>query len=219
MESNDFQAQRLAMVDCQVRPSDVTKFPIIDAMLNCPREEFVPDNLRSVAYLGDHLVIHQGRVLLDPRIFAKLLNEVDIRSNEFVLDIGCGYGYSSAIISQIAEAVLALEEDQAMADAALSNLTSQDVDNAVCQRGVLCEGAPIHAPYDVIVIQGGIEILPDNICDQLKEGGRIACIFVDRLPGECRIGIKINEQISWRVVFDANAPVLDGFKAGKNFIF
>ena len=219
MDSAGYRAQRLAMVDCQVRPSDVTKFPIIEAMLACPREEFVPDNLRSVAYLGDHLALAEGRVILDPRVFAKMLNEIDIRPDEFVLDIGCGFGYSSAVISHIAEAVVALEEHEDMADSAAFNLAAHAADNAVAVKGALCEGAPVHAPYDAVAIQGGIEVLPDGISAQLKEGGRIVCIFVSRTPGECRVGIKRRGTISWRTAFNADAPLLAGYKAEEEFAF
>lgn len=219
MENIDYYQQRVTMVDCQVRPSDVTKFPIIAAMLDCPREEFVPDSLRSVAYMGDHLTLAEGRVLLDPRTFSKMLNEIDIRKDEFVLDIGCGLGYSSAIISHFAEAVVALEEDEVMAKEAAIGLVAHAVDNAVAVCGKLSEGATIHAPYDVIVVEGGIELLPDGIVSQLKDGGRIACVFVNRHPGECRIGIKRAGKISWRVVFNADVPVMAGFKTKEQFVF
>lgn len=219
MGNTTYQTQRTTMVDCQIRPADVTKYPIIEAMLNCPREEFVSENLRAVAYLGDHLDINIGRVLLDPRVFAKMLNEVDIKPNEFVLDIGCGFGYSTAIISHLAEAVVALEENESMSAAAQKNLSNHDVDNAVCQKGNLVDGAPKFAPYDVIIIEGGIEFLPQPICDQLKEEGRIACVFGERSPGECRIGIKKNDHISWRAAFNAEVPLINGFNIVKEFAF
>ncbi len=207
------------MVDGQVRPADVTKFTIISAMLNCPREAFVPDNLRSVAYLGDHLILGEGRALLDPRVFAKMLNEVGIQGDEFVLDIGCGHGYSSAVIARLAEAVVALEEDESMAEAAMQNLVAHSVDNAVAVKGPLHQGAAQHAPYDVIVIEGGVGVLPDEICEQLKDGGRIVCIFSNQIPGECRVGFKRGGQFSWRVVFNANAPLLKKFRAAGEFVF
>ncbi len=218
MENTDYKAQRQAMVDCQVRPSDVTKFPIIAAMAECPREEFVPDNLRSVAYQGDHLTLADGRALLDPRVFAKMLNEVDIQPDEFVLDIGCGLGYSSAVVSHIAEAVVALEAGD-MADAAASNLAAHAVDNAVAVKGALSDGAPMHAPYDVITVQGGVEFLPESICAQLKEGGRIVCVFMDRSPGECCVGVKRAGHISWRAAFNADAPLIAGYEKEERFLF
>lgn len=111
----DFAAAREVMVDRQVRPADVTLYPIIDAMLAVPREEFVPEALRPVAYFGDHVPLAAGRVLLDPRVFGKLLDGLNIGPSDLVLDVGCGMGYSSAVIARMAEAVVALEEDPALA--------------------------------------------------------------------------------------------------------
>ena len=105
----DFATRRRMMVDTQVRPSDVTEFPIIDAMLSVPREAFVPSDRIEAAYAGDHVDLGEGRVLLDPRCFAKMLEAVDLSNSDLVLDVGTGLGYSSAIIAHIAEAVVAVE--------------------------------------------------------------------------------------------------------------
>ena len=207
------------MVDCQIRPADVTKFPIIEAMLTIPREEFVPDSSRNTAYVGDHVELSEGRILLDPRVFAKMLDGLDIRPDEFVLDVGCGLGYSSAVIAQMAEAVVALEEDDQLADSAAENLSTHAIDNAVAVRGALKQGASQHGPYDTIVIQGGVQVLPTVISDQLKDGGKIACIFSGRPPGECCIGIKNGGRIVWRSAFNADAPLLTGFEKGEDFAF
>ncbi|MCY3879066.1 MAG: protein-L-isoaspartate O-methyltransferase [Rhodobacteraceae bacterium] len=213
----DFDTCRRVMVDSQVRPSDVTKFPIIEAMLKIPREAFVPDSQCHAAYMGDHVELAEGRVLLDPRMFAKMLESLDIRSDEFVLDIGSGFGCSSAVIAHMAEAVVALEQDPTMAENAAAILAEHEIDNAVAVTGTLSEGAPQYSPYDVITIQGGIERLPDAIGAQLREGGRIAAIFVQSPPGECRIGIKQGGRINWRMSFNAHAPVLAGFENRREF--
>ena len=207
------------MVDCQIRPSDVTKFPIIEAMLTIPREEFVPVSSRHAAYVGDHVELADGRVLLDPRVFAKMLDGLDIRPDEFVLDVGCGSGYSSAVIAHMAEAVVALEQDDYLADDAADNLSSHAIFNAVAVRGRLEEGAPQHGPYDSIVIEGGIQVLPGAISQQLKDGGKIACIFAGQPPGECCIGIKNDNRIVWRALFNADAPLLAGFEKEEEFAF
>ncbi len=111
----DYKMRRQIMVDTQVRPSDVTKFPIIDALLNVPREKFVPDGKREAAYIGENLSIGLSRVILEPRTLAKLLDILDIKNNELVLDIGSGLGYSSAVISRMAELVIAVEQDKGFA--------------------------------------------------------------------------------------------------------
>jgi protein-L-isoaspartate(D-aspartate) O-methyltransferase len=216
----DFAAAREAMVDCQVRPSDVTRYPIIAAMLRVPREVFVPAALRPVAYLGEHVPLAPGRVLLDPRVFAKTLDSLDIGPKDLVLDLGCGLGYSAAVIGRMAEAVIALEEDADMAREAEGLLAQHNVDNAVVQAGPLAAGAPEHGPYDAIMIEGGVEQIPPALIDQLKPGGRIAAIFVRGNGfGQARLGLKGPGGVSWRWVFDAAAPLLPGFAGAKAFEF
>lgn len=215
----DFAAAREAMVDCQVRPSDVTRYPIILAMLEVPREVYVPEAVRPVAYLGDPLPLGGGRTLLDPRVFAKMLDAVEIGPSDLVLDVGCGLGYSTAVIAHMAEAAIAVEEDAALAAAAAATLTAEGVDNAVVKAGPLAAGVPAHGLYDAIVVEGGVERLPETLADQLKPGGRIVAIFVDGALGQARLGLKTAEGIAWRRIFDAMAPVLPGFAATKEFEF
>lgn len=213
----DYAARRTMMVDTQVRPSDVTKFPIIEAMLRVPREAFVPDSLREVAYVGENLDIGNGRVLLEPRTLAKLLDALDVRGHELVLDLGAGFGYSSAVIARLAEAVVAVEESETMVKEAETALAVAGVDNVAMVDGPLAAGAPKHGPYDVIVIQGGVETLPEAIENQLKEGGRIGAIFLSGALGVARVGIKRDGRIAWRDVFNCGAPVLDGFVLDSTF--
>ncbi len=209
---SNFAARRTMMVDTQVRPSDVTKFPIIDAMLKVPREDFVPAARREAAYMGENLELDNGRVLLEPRTLAKMLDALDINNDELVLDVGAGFGYSSAVIAHMAEAVVAVEEDEAMVSEAQEALAAVNVDNVVLHNGPLAEGAAQHGPYDVIVVEGGVRQLPSDLEDQLKDGGRIACLFMEGALGEVRIGHKRDGRISWRMAFNASAPLLDGFQ-------
>ncbi len=205
------------MVDTQVRPSDVTKFPIIDAMLTVPREDFVPSAQREAAYMGENLDLGQGRVLLEPRTLAKMLDALAISNIELVLDLGCAMGYSAAVIAHMAEAVVAVEEDEAMAREAQEALVAAGADNAVVHQGPLGDGAAKHGPYDVIIIQGGVQQVPSALTDQLKEGGRIACLFMDGALGEVRLGHKRDGIVSWRMVFNASAPVIRGFEKDSVF--
>lgn len=213
----DYATRRTMMVDTQVRPSDVTKFPIIEAMLSVAREDFVPAAQREAAYIGENLPLGGGRVLLEPRTLAKMLDALAIDGNEMVLDIGCAMGYSTAVIARMAEAVIAVEEDEALAAEAQEALVAAGVDNAVVHVGPLSEGAAKFGPYDVILVGGGVERLPDAVADQLKEGGRIACLFMEGALGEVRIGYKRDGRISWRLAFNAGAPVLPGFEAEAVF--
>lgn len=207
----DYAARRTTMVDTQVRPSDVTKFPIIAAMLDVPREAFVPAALRDVAYAGENLDIAPGRVLLAPRSLAKMLDALDVQPGELVLDIGALRGYSSAVIARLAEAVVAVEELEDQAAEAESLLATLGADNVAVVSAPLTEGAAKHGPYDVVIVQGGVETIPQALIDQLKDGGRMACIFMEAGLGTCRLGFRHGDRIDWRHAFNASAPVLPGF--------
>lgn len=207
------------MVDTQVRPSDVTKFPIIEALLAVPREEFVPSDKREAAYIGEHIDMGDGRVLLAPMTFAKMLDAVNVGPKDVVLDIGCGLGYSSAILARMAEFVVGVEVDGKQADEAQQNLSTHGIDNAAVVEAPLFEGAAKSGPYDVIILQGAIETLPPSIEAQLKESGRIIALFAQGALGEVRIGKKIDGVMNWRLVFNANAPVLPGFEHELDFTF
>lgn len=205
------------MVDTQVRPSDVTKFPIIDAMLSVPREAFVPSTMREAAYVGENLDIGGGRVLLEPRTLAKMLDVLDIKPTEVILDIAPGLGYSTAVLAHMAEFVIGVEDDESRAEEAQSILSEQGIDNAAIIAGALAEGAAKSGPYDVIILQGAVEVLPDSLLAQLKDGGRIVSIFAEGDLGVVRIGYKMDQRINWRMAFNAGAPVLTGFAKKAEF--
>ena len=215
---SEFASRRVMMVDTQVRPSDVTKFPIIDAMLSVPRESFVPEDKREAAYMGENLPLGPGRVLLEARTMAKLLDALDIQPSELVLDIGCGLGYSAAVIARLGETVVAVEEDETLASEAQRLLSDEGVDNAIVVVGKLAEGSAKCAPYDVITIEGGVETVPETVLAQLKDGGRIGAVFMDGAVGTARIGYKTDGHVSWRQAFNAAAPVLPGFRSARNFM-
>lgn len=216
---SDFSALRTMMVDTQIRPSDVTKYPIIEAMLSVPREDFVPDALREAAYADAAVPFEDGRAMLEPRTLAKLLDALDIHGDELVLDVGCGLGYSAAVIARMADFVIALEEDETVAGEAESRLGAAGVDNVAVIAGPLAEGDPKHGPYDAIVIEGAVEEIPAALTAQLKDGGRIAAIFAVGAVGEVRIGVMRNGAVDWRLAFNAGASVLPGFEAAREFAF
>lgn len=199
------------MVDTQVRPNDVTKFPIIEAMLTVPREAFVTDALKEAAYVGENLPLGGGRVMLEPRTLAKMLDALDVQVSDRVLDVGCGLGYASAVLGRMAATVVALENDDGRAAEARERLRANGTGNARVLCGPLAAGAEAESPFDVILVQGGVEDPPAALAAQLAEGGRIACIFVDGALGTCRVGHKLAGNVSWRYAFNASAPVLPDF--------
>jgi protein-L-isoaspartate(D-aspartate) O-methyltransferase len=205
------------MVDTQVRPSDVTKFPIIAAMLDVPREEFVPMAARPVAYMDAPVPLGDGREIPEARTFAKMPDALDLVAEDEVLIVGGNYGYSTAILARMTASVVMVEEDEGMASEAESTLSAQGVDNAAVLTGPLAEGAPKAAPFDVILIEGGVETVPEALTAQLKEDGRIVALFQKGALGECRVGHYANGRIGWRFQFNAAAPVLPGFAASRAF--
>ena len=207
------------MVDTQVRPSDVTKFPVLDAMLSVPRERYVPDGARDLAYMDGPIDLGGGRQLLDPRAIGKLLEALEPTPDEMVLEIGAGLGYTTALLAHLAEAVVAVEQDEDLSREAEAMLSDAGVDNAAVVKAPLVEGSAKHGPFDVVVAFGGVADIPDTITDQLKEGGRIAAIFMDGAVGEARIGLKGGGRVSWRMAFNATAPVLPGFGRVPSFQF
>ena len=213
----DYATRRTMMVDTQIRPSDVTKFPIISAMLSVPRENFVPRDKREAAYMGDNIDLGGNRTILDPRTFAKMLDALDIQPTDFVLDIGMGLGYSAAVLSQLGEAVVAVEDDQTRFAEASEALGDFGADNVIPHLGDLAEGAAEHGPYDVILIQGAVEHVPDTVLAQLKDGGKIACLFAEGALGTVKIGYKLDDRMDWRASFNAGAPTLDGFQRHRAF--
>ncbi|MCX7300202.1 MAG: protein-L-isoaspartate O-methyltransferase [Rhodobacterales bacterium] len=214
----DYETRRIMMVDTQVRPSDVTKFPIIEAMLHIPRELYVPVARREAAYMGENLDLGGGRVVMEPRTLAKLIDSLDVQRGDVVLDIGCGLGYSTAVLARLAEFVVAVEDDPARADAAQATLSDQGVDNAAVITGPLATGAAKSGPYDVVLLQGAVEVMPQAILAQLREGGRIGCLFAEGALGVARIGLKTDGRVTWRFAFNAGAPVLPGFGQQPAFV-
>lgn len=215
----DFAAARRAMVDCQVRPADVTRYAIIEALLWAPRERFVPKSRRDVAYAEAEIPLGQGRVLLAPRTFAKMLEAARIGEGDLVLDLAPATGYSTAVIARMAEAVVAIEPEESFRSAAQSTLDALEVMNAAVTGGKPAEGDPAHGPYDVIFVNGGVEQVPAALTDQLKDGGRLVAIFMEGAAGRCKVLTRAGSALSERAVFDATAPVFEGFTRTRAFEF
>lgn len=214
----DDLTRRTMMVDTQVRTADVTKFPIIEAMLHVPREPFVPPSRAGAAYLGENLYLAPGRVILEPRTLAKLLDGLDLGPADRVLDLGAGLGYGTAVMARLAGAVVAVEDDPARAEAAAAALARHGAANAMVLCRPLTEGAPEAGPFDAILIEGAVEEIPPAIEAQLGEDGRIAALFADGPVGIARVGRRSEGRVHWRYAFNAGAPVLPGFARAATFV-
>jgi protein-L-isoaspartate(D-aspartate) O-methyltransferase len=215
----DFTVARRNMVASQVRANDVTDLRIQEAMAEIPRELFVPRAVRSIAYVSEALPLGNGRALMEPRNFAKLVHAAHIHPADVVLVIGAGTGYGAALIARLAETVVALEEDEVLVKEADGLLAQVGADNAAVVKGPLVQGYPSQAPYDVIVIEGSVEQLPDTLFAQLKEGGRLAVFVLENAVGKARIFTRTAKAVSGRTVFDGMAPLLPGFARAREFTF
>jgi protein-L-isoaspartate(D-aspartate) O-methyltransferase len=220
---SDFSTARQKMVDGQVRPSDVTDIRIIDAMLAVPREAFVPENQRAMAYLDLDLEVSGGaatkRFLIKPVVMAKMLQAAEIGDTDNVLVVGCATGYAAAVTAALAGRVTATESDSALAAKARAVLAGLGLANVTVQEAAAAEGYPANAPYDVIVLDGATEITPDRLYAQLKEGGRLVGVFAMSQPPRATIVTHSHDDFGYRALFDAVAPVLPGLQRLPAFVF
>jgi protein-L-isoaspartate(D-aspartate) O-methyltransferase len=209
------ESARFNMVEAQIRSCNVTDPRILAAMSAVPREKFVPSAARALAYADVPVAVAPGRFLLDPRSFAKLAQLAQIGPDDRVLDVGCATGYSSAVLARLAGEVVALEQDADLVRIA-SELLANVVGKVEVMQGGL--GAKGRGPFDVIFINGAIEQVPDSLTAQLAEGGRLVAVVKD---GQSRawLYLKQNGQVGKRPDFDADAPMLAGFKKAMGFVF
>lgn len=220
----DTGLQRKNMVESQVRPSDVTDRRIARAMLELPREEFVPKAVRSLAYMDTQIGVQPSvgappRALIEPRILAKLIQLLDIQPVDVVLDVGCATGYSAAVLARLAQMVVALESDDALAQEATRVLQSLSLDNVAVVQGALAAGYPSEGPYDAILIDGAVEEVPAALLGQLKDGGRLAAVVSEGRTGRAVMWRRTGGAVSQAYGFDANAPKLPGFERLARFVF
>lgn len=213
----DSATARRMMVDGQVRTADVHNADLIAAMLEVPRERFVPPDLSEQAYVDSDLEIAKGRSILKPMVLAKLIEAAAVGPQDRVLDVGCGLGYSSAILARVVGSVVALEEDAGLAGAAKAALASAT--NVVVVNGKLADGWPASAPYDFVLLNGASEVIPETVGRQLKPNGRLACILGRPPAAKATIFRLAEGRLLGRPIFDAAAAVLPGFVAPPAFVF
>lgn len=220
--SENFTELRRAMVDSQVRTTDVTELRLIDAMFEIPREEFVPASKRPLAYIDEDILVSSGdsapRYLMEPSPFAKMAQLLDIRPTDLVLDVGCATGYSSAVFSQLADAVIALEEDETLAAQATEMLGEQGFDSVVVVTGPLNAGYAGEGPYDVIFVGGSVDEMPKVLLDQLKNGGRLVVVHGQGSTAFATLYVCDDEGVvSSRKTFNLAVKPLPGFHKEPEF--
>lgn len=213
----DLSLQRKNMVESQVRPSDVTDRRIITAMQQVPREAFVPAELQAIAYLDTPLGIAPGRSVLPPRLFAKLIQLAALEPTDTVLDVGAAGGYSTAVLAQIAGKVIALESDEFLAKSAQKNLAQLQIANASVQISSLTRGYPEGSPYDVIVLEGAVDAVPQDLLNQLSPTGRLVGVQVKGALGSAITVRRAGEKFDTLIAFEAWADSLPGFQTAKVF--
>ncbi|MFM2129543.1 MAG: hypothetical protein RL477_1089 [Pseudomonadota bacterium] len=216
----DFEMARRNMVDNQLRPNKVTDGRVIAAMLSIPRENFVPEALRGVAYVDEDVPVGKGRALMEPMVLARLLQAAEIAPSDVVLDIGSGSGYTAAVCARLAATVVALESDRELISDSQRLLSDLGVDNVVAVEGALGRGYPQQAPYDVIVLSGAVPEVPEDILGQLGPNGRLVAVIAR--PGKASVACLARNcggAISFVTLFDASVQYLPGFEREPGFVF
>lgn len=207
------------MVNSQIRTNRVTDERVAAALLAVPRELFVPKGLRGVAYVDEDIAIGNGRYLMEPMVFARLLQTAEISPQNVVLDVGCGTGYSTAVLARLAGSVVAIESDEELAGRASALLAGQSIDNAAVVVSALVDGYAEQAPYDVIVLGGAVEVVPPGLIEQLGEGGRMVLVKRERGVGKAWLYRRDAGVVSGRELFDAQIMPLPGFGKPAAFVF
>lgn len=204
---HEYVLAREKMVDCQVRPSDVTRHEVIAAMLAVPREAFVPKSQRKLAYSDAPLRLSPHRHMMEPRTLAKMLDALELREDDHMLILGCGMGYSVAVAGKIVRSVVAVEMDEALARQAEALISEHQIDNASVLLADVMRGAAEHGPYDAVLLEFGVEELPGGLLDQLRDGGRLIAVRSNGMTGKAMLWRQSAGGLpSSYPLFDALAP-------------
>lgn len=216
----NFAAARANMIECQIRTNRVLDPSVVAALSQVPRENFVPKPMRGFAYVDEDIDIGGGRCIVEPLALARMLEAAKVTAGDVVLNIGDATGYSTAVLSKLAQTVVALEADGEWVAKATAALNDLGIDNAAVVQGALDQGYPAQAPYDVILFSGAVSEIPASICRQLSEGGRLLAIVDDgRGVGRGTLVVRVGDTWGRRQLFDARIPLLPGFAKKGGFVF
>ena len=213
----DYELARRNMVEGQIRTNKVTNAALIQAMETVPRERFLPAERAHAAYVDEDQPLAPGRFLMEPMVFARLVQLAAPRPGDHALVVGSGSGYGAAVLAQLVRSVVALEGDPSLAARGREQFARLVVDRATQVDGPLTDGWPLRAPYDVILIEGAVEFVPPALLDQLAEGGRLVVVIATDGVGQATLFDKRNDVLSHRGVFDASVPFLPGFRRKREF--
>jgi len=213
----DFSAARDHMIDSQIRTCDVTDLAVLKAFRSVSREAFVPTSLQALAYGDARIKLGEDRFMMSPRNFSKMVQAAEIKPTDVVLDIACGRGYSTAVLAQLAETIVALETTDEAVDKASEQLIAADVTNAAVVKGDLKLGASEHGPFNVIFVNGAVAEVSKNWFDQLANEGRLVCVIQNGPVGHACVFSRSGDVIGDRIIFDASVPTLAGFERQAEF--
>ena len=219
MLETSLPVQRQNMIDGQLRTNRVTNAAILAAMGRIMREKFLPTTLRGVAYIDEDVPLGNGRFLMEPMVFARLAQALNIQPTDIVLIVGGGCGYGTAVLSELAATVMMLEENAELADQADARLQGMGVENYVIVNAALSEGVPQQGPYHAILFEGAVSHVPQMIQNQLAPGGRMAGVVVEQGVSRAWLWRRTGMSCSGVPLFDARTPVLPGIAMEPGFVF
>lgn len=216
----DFAVARHNMIEGQIRTNKVTDGALIEAMEALPREQFVPVERRSVAYIDEDIRLAGNRFVMEPMVMARLLQAAEPTKTDVALDVGCATGYGTAILARVTATAVGLDSDAALTRQASEILARLQVDNAIVVQGPLAQGYAKHGPYDVILVNGAAAAFPQALIDQLAEGGRLVGIRRPGPgPGIATLVLKRHGAAAARALFEAATPYLPEFAPKPRFVF
>lgn len=215
----DYETARRNMVEGQIRTNKVTHEALLAALASVPRERFVPAERAPVAYVDDDIPLGGGRYLMEPMIFARLVQEADPKRTDNVLIVGSATGYGAAVLAPLVKSVTALESDAALAARGREQFARLSVIGAAQVEGPLAQGWQRGSPYDLIVLEGAVEQVPQALFDQLADGGRLMAVIAGQGVGRAILHTKKANILSHRAIFDAAVHPLPGFQAARGFVF
>ena len=221
MNDMQFATLRKAMVDSQIRPNKVIDDQVIEAFATIPRELFVSRQMQDLAYIDEDIHLSGGRFIIEAMVMARMIQALSLKPSDNVMCIGAGTGYGAAILSSLVSSVIAIETRINMVEKAQQIVAGLDIGNVAVVKSRLQEGYPSEAPYQGIIIEGGVEFVPQTLFDQLSDGGHVVSVHRPRGRdvGEATLWHKSNKHVTSKGLFTAQIPLLDEFKLKPKFVF